>query len=42
MKKKVYNQPSVESAQLLSGSMVMNTSPALQFGEPITGGEGGD
>ncbi len=42
MNKKFYNQPSVESTQILSCSMVMAGSNLNISGEPITNGGGGD
>lgn len=40
---KLYSQPSVECAQVLSGSMVMAGSPGINVGnEPIDPNEGGD
>ena len=42
MNKKLYNRPSVESMQVLFGSMVMNVSPTgVPVGDPVPD-QGGD
>ena len=42
MEKRKYNQPQVETVQLLPSAVVLAGSPdGLGIGDPINGGEGG-